>query len=99
MCRILEVENLLTTPYHLQTHGLVKQLNCTIMASLRHYIAEHPKDWDFYCDLITYAYSTHIRRVTGCAPCVLVLSRSPLSLALEPSPQDISNELSKAFYH
>ena len=54
VCRILSIKNNFTTTYHLQTNGQVERYNRTILAALRTYVADHPKDWDLYKDALTY---------------------------------------------
>ena len=85
-CRMLGVKNLYTTTYHPQTNGQVERLNRTILASLRHYVAEHAKDWDLFSDALTYAYNTQAHESTSVAPFELVLSRPPAPLAFEATP-------------
>ena len=64
----------------------MERFNSTILSSLRHYVAEHPKDWDLFSDALTYAYNTHAYQSTSVAPVELVLSRPPTSLAFEATP-------------
>ena len=40
--------------YPSQTNGQVERLNRTIGSSLRVYIGDHPRYWDFYTSTITY---------------------------------------------
>lgn len=44
VCRIMNIENNFTTTYHPQTNGQVEQYNRTILAALRTYVADHPRD-------------------------------------------------------
>ena len=95
---MLGVKDLYTTTYHPQTNGQLERFNRIILASIRHYIAEHPKDWDLFSDALTYAYNTQAHRSTSVAPFELVLSRPPEPLAFEatPSIDPVSDE---AQYH
>ena len=86
ICRILGVKNKFTTTYHPQCNGQVERFNRTVLQALRHYVADHPKDWDLFTDALTYAYNTQVHNSTGCTPFELVLSKPPSSLALEALP-------------
>ena len=97
-CRMLGVKNLYTTTYDPQINGQVERFNRTILASLRHYVADHPKDWDLFSDALTYAYKTQAHESTSVAPSELVLSRPPAPLALEATPS-IDAVSDKAQYH
>ena len=55
VCSILSIKNNFTTTYHPQANGQVERYNRTILATLRTYVADHPKDWDLYTDALTYA--------------------------------------------
>ena len=96
--QMLGVKNLYTTTYHPQTNGQVERFNRTILASLRHYVAEHPKDWDLFSDALTYAYYKQAHESTSVAPFDLVVPRPPATLAFEatPSIDPVSDE---AQYH
>ena len=96
--RILETKNLYTTTYNPQANGQVERFNKTIVAALRHYVGEHPRDWDLFTDALTYAYNTQVHRGTGLSPFELVLSRVPPPLAVEAEPT-IEQSGSAAQFH
>ena len=82
----MSIENNFTTTYHPQTNGQVERYNRTILAALRTYVADHPRDWDLYTDALTYAYNCQPHTSTSVAPFELVLSKPPGPLALKPMP-------------
>ena len=84
--RVLGIRNSFTTTYHPQCNGQVERFNRTILAALRHYIDDHPKDWDLFTDALTFAYNTQPHRSTNLAPFELVLSRPPVPLSLKCKP-------------
>ena len=86
VCRIIGIKNVFTTTYHPQTNGQVERFNRTILAALRHYVGDHPKDWDLYSDALTYAYNTQAHGSIGVAPFELVLSRAPEAISIEVQP-------------
>ncbi|CDF39905.1 unnamed protein product [Chondrus crispus] len=83
----------LTTAYHPQTNGQTERFNRTLVQRLRHYVAEHQRDWDEYIQPLTFAYNTQVHRSTETTPFDLVLTRPPSGLALPGTvPQDaVSN--------
>ena len=87
VCRILRAKLRFTTTYHPQANGQVERFNRTIKAALRHYIGEHPKDWDLYTDVLTFAYNCQVHSSTNYAPFELVLSRPPAQLAVGAIPK------------
>jgi len=86
VCSILSIKNNFTTTYHPQANGQVERYNRTILAALRTYVADHPKDWDLYTDALTYAYNCLPHSSTDAAPFDLILSKPPGPLALKPMP-------------
>ncbi|XP_040079039.2 uncharacterized protein LOC120850576 [Ixodes scapularis] len=54
--RLLSMKQLLTTPYHLISNGLVERFNGTIKQMLRRMCKERPKDWDRYLPALLFAY-------------------------------------------
>ena len=77
MCERLGVSNLFTTTYHPQTNGQTERFNRTLLASLRAFVAEHPKSWDEYVGPLVYAYNTQVHSTTGLPPFNLVLTKPP----------------------
>ena len=75
-----------TATYNPQTNGQTERFNRTILAALRHYTAEHPKDRDLFTDALTYGYKTQVQSSTQVAPFELVLSRKPPPLAIQAQP-------------
>ena len=59
----------------------MERFNRTILAALRAYVADHPRDWDLYSSALTYAYNTQPQTSTSIAPFELVLSKPPGPLA------------------
>ena len=97
ICRILGIKNVFTTTYNPQTNGQVERFNRTMLAVLRHYVAEHPKDWYLFTDALTYAYNTQTHSTTKLSPFELVLSRPPRALSLQAEPQ--LEKVGNAKYH
>ena len=82
VCRILNVENMFTTTYHPQTNGQTECFNRTLKAAIKSYLDDHPRDWDLYAPILTYAYNCQPHTTTSLAPFELVLSRPPPVLAV-----------------
>ncbi len=80
VCQILGVKNVFTTTYHPQTNGQAERFKRTILASLRHYVADHPKEWDLYAETVAFAYSTQVHATTTLTPFDIVVSRPILPL-------------------
>lgn len=57
MCCIMNIENNFMTIYHPQTNLQVERYNNTFLATLLKYVADHPREWDFYTDALTLAYN------------------------------------------
>lgn len=77
LCAFLGTKHLSTTAYHRETNLQTERYNKTIIARLRHYVAEHQKDWDHYIQSLTYSYDAQVHRSTGVTPFSLVLSMEP----------------------
>ncbi|CAN8075291.1 unnamed protein product [Agarophyton chilense] len=60
----------------------VERYNPTLLAALRHYIADHPKEWDMYTDTLCYTYNAQVHTSTKAAPFDLVISRNLPSLRM-----------------
>ena len=73
----LNIKHSPTSTYHPQTNGQMERYNSTLIARLRHYVAEHQWNWDAFVQPLTYAYRTQVHRSTICTPMELVCSRRP----------------------
>ena len=73
----LGIKHVPTSTYHPQTNGQTERYNSSIIARLRHYVAEHQRNWDTFVQPLTYAYNTQVHRSTKCTPLELVTSRQP----------------------
>ena len=74
--RLLSIRNLVSTPYHPQTNGLVERFNGTLKAMLKKLCAERPKDWDRYLESVLFAYREVKQESTGFSPFELLYGRT-----------------------
>ena len=98
ICRILGIRNVFTSTYQPQANDQVERFNRTLTSALRKYVGDHPKDWDLFSDVVTFAYNTQVHRTTKIAPFELVLARAPRSLALHAQPKLKEFSLSRSYY-
>ena len=77
------VRNVFTSAYHPQTKGKVERVNRTLVAMLRHYVADHQRIWDDYLPALAFSYNRCVHRSTQTTPFELVLSRPPQALGAE----------------
>lgn len=90
VCRIMIIQNSLTTTYYPQTNQQVERLNRTLTATIRSCPGDHPTDWDLYTQSLTYTYICIPHTGTAPAPFELVISSSPPPLALREQPKEYS---------
>ena len=88
VCRMVGAKNFFTTTYHPQTNGQVERYNSTIVQALRHFVSDHPREWDLYAGPLTYAYNSQPHSSTQVAPFELVLSNPPGPPGMAPDPLD-----------
>lgn len=81
ICLYMGLNQVTTTAYHPQTNGQTERYNKTIVARLRHYVAEHQSDWDVYVQPLTYDYHSQVHSSKKTTPFSLTLTRNP------PSPE------------
>ncbi|CAC5426458.1 unnamed protein product [Mytilus coruscus] len=83
---LLQKSKTQSTPYHLQSDGMVERFNSTLIRMLSAYVDEHHSNLD---QLIPYemAYITAVHETTGCTPNKLMISREVAT------PVDIMYEL------
>ena len=98
-CRLLGTNNMYTTTYHPRANGQVERYNSTVFRALRHYITDHPREWDTYADAVTYAYNCQPHTSTKLAPFSLVLSNPPGPTGLDFSAMPKRTAESPTQYH
>jgi transposase InsO family protein len=74
--RLLHIDMLRTTPYHLQTDGLVERFNQTLKSMLRKAALQEGKDWDRLIPYLLFAYREVPQESTGFSPMYGDLSTS-----------------------
>ena len=94
VCRILTIHNAFTTTYHPQTNAQAERFNRTILAAIRSYTNDHPRDWDLYTPALTYAYNCSPQTSTSLAPFELVLSKPPGPLAADIPTEEHNDTVS-----
>ena len=75
ICRLLEIKQTRTSPYHPQSDGLVVRLNRTLLDMLSKICADNPSTWDHHLPNVMCAYRATQHSSTGCSPNLLMLGR------------------------
>lgn len=75
-----------STPYHLQTNGLMERTNWTLVNTLSMYVEANHKDWDDVLPFITYAFNTAQHETTGYSPFFLLYARPHAILWIQCFP-------------
>lgn len=101
--KILTTENVFKTPSPPpsppQTNGQFVRYNRTIIAELRHFFKQQPKEWELYSDIHTFDYNTQIYWITNCTLFELVPSQPPNAIIMQPDPERILGESGGKLLH
>ena len=73
--RLLNISRIRTSPYHLQTDGLVEKFNGTLKAMMRKFTSQNQKDWDDYLPYLLFAYREAPQKSTEFSPVELLYGR------------------------
>lgn len=87
---MLDMENIYTSTYILQSNGQVKRHNRTLVAMLRNYVNDHQDDWEKFASALAYTYNCHVNCSTAIRPFDLLLSRPRPDFTLYQSVVDCS---------
>ena len=80
MCKLLEIEKIRTTPYHLQTNGSVERVHQTLQRMIGKLDLEKRRKWPEHIGSVLIAYNATWSQVTG-TPCTSLCSgRDPSCL-------------------
>jgi len=99
--RLLSIRNLVSTPYHPQTNGLVERFNGTLKAMLKKLCAERPRDWDRYLESVLFAYREVKQESTGFSPFELLYGRTvrgPMAILRELWTKEQSSDEVRTTY-
>ena len=77
MCKILDMKKLWTTPYHLQTNGLVERLHQTIMRVIGNLDEDKKADWAGHLAEIVHAYNATHSTMTRYSSPYLMFGQRP----------------------
>ena len=77
MCKILDMKQLQTMPYHPQTNGLVERLHQMIMWMIWKLGEDKKAGWPFHLTEIAHAYNATHSTVTRYSPHYLMFRRWP----------------------
>ena len=75
MCKLLDIDQERTTPYHPQSDGLVERMNRSLEAMLSMFVSPRQTDWDHYLPFLMMAYRSAVQETTGYSPNMLMLGR------------------------
>ena len=73
---LLHIHSIQTSPYHLQTDGLVERFNQTLKSMLRKAVANEGKNWDKLIPYLLFAYKEVPQASTGFSPFELLYGRN-----------------------
>ena len=73
--RMLKIEPIRTSPYHLQTDGLVERFNSTLKSMLKKIAKDDPTEWDSWLPYLLFAYREVPNESTGFSPFELLFGR------------------------
>ena len=72
VCRILQIHKTRTTPYHLQSDGLVESFNQTLINVQATTVGDHPREWECQLSKLCVTYNTSVHSSTGFTPFYLM---------------------------
>ena len=84
-----------TTPYHLESDGLVERFNRTLLMMLAMFAGEHKDDWDDLLPPVMMAYRSSVHESMGFSPYRLMFGEEcilPMDIGMphqNPATQDI----------
>ena len=89
LCEKLGIQKTRTTPYRLQSDGLVERMNRTLQQMLSSYVNQNRDNWDDNIPFVLMAYRSTIQESTGCSPNLIMFGHeimSPVDLMLGNPP-------------
>lgn len=75
LCKLLEIKQTRTAPYHPQSDGIVERFNRTLINMLAKFCAENKDTWDQHLPYVMCAYRASVHESTGYTPNMMMLGR------------------------
>lgn len=91
LCRLLHINQAMSTAYHPQTDGQAERTNQEIEAYFRIYAVNHPNLWSKYIPLMEYTHNNRKHSVTDQTPFRLLMGYDPASFPSEKLDINDSN--------
>ena len=87
VCKLLDITQTKTTPYHPQSDGQVERFNRTLLNLLAKLCENEPEEWEDHLPFVMFAYRSTVHDSTGCTPNSLMFGRQtnmPVDLLFTP---------------
>ncbi|GFR60602.1 zinc finger protein [Elysia marginata] len=101
VCRLLDIKQNATTPYHPMCNGLVERFHATLKTCLRRLCSEQPREWHRYINPLLFTYREVPQESTHFAPFELLYGRTvrgPMHILRELWTKDIGEPEVKTIY-
>jgi len=72
MCLLFNMDKTHTTPYHLESNGMIERMNRTIQDMLAKHMSHHQRDWDEHLPLVIMTYWASVHTSTQYTPFYLL---------------------------
>ena len=65
VCKLLDVNKTRSSAYHAESNGMCEHFNSTLLDMIAVYTNQNQTDWDVYLHMLTAAYMSCTREMTG----------------------------------
>ena len=77
LCKLMGMQKIWTSPYHLQTNGQCERFNSTLINMLGTLPSEKKSEWKNHIGMLVHAYNCTRNSATGLRPYYLMYGRQP----------------------
>ena len=101
MCDYLRIDKICTSPFHLQSNGLVERIHQTLLQMIGKLEEEKHRDWPTHLGSVVHAYNTMKSLVMGFSPHYLMFGRQrfiPIDLLFLTNTMKTLDEYVTALY-
>ena len=89
-----------TTPYHLESDGLVERFNRTLLMMLAMFASKNREDWDDLLPAVMMAYRSSVHESTGLSPYRLMFGEGctlPMDIGLPKQQSDLPDSITSPY--